>query len=902
MKPMPWTLRPPLGPQWQSPVRLLLAVALLLGGALTFAAPAPVQAQSSGDFWGEAINLSHSGSAEAPVMALGPAGELQVFWWDRFDGLLTALNAGPGQQWSLPQPAPLGLVQVVGEGEEATTVTTPLTAMPQLLPDGNGRVHAWWLGPSAGGTGMRPLWHSVLRVGQTTWATPDTVAESALAWQMAPAPDGSLHLVYLRPVNTANFPSGIYYKRSTDGGTTWSSPSLIASSLYFRLLDTATARLAVQAVGNEVFIAWDDPRPARTVLVRSADGGVTWSPPEPLTAEPGARAPRLVPFQRITAFYEAGQPCALYARALELDLESPVALFQGANVCGQALRFFPLEGETALFLAGAGTGALTLALWDGAQFSEPRTLTASFRDTAMDSQIALDSLSVLVRGGTLLAAGRGQDGEIWALEGALDLQTWVFAPPPIWSAPAPVAAALPVAPASAPVAALDAAGRLHLLWSAPQAEGQPGAALVYARKEGERWSAPATVLRSPQGKSDQPAFVAAADRLHVVWSGGADGRIYYSQAFARDAATAAGWSDPRALTQAPSSSPQIVADLLGRLHVIYAIPLNEGRGIYYTYSDDAGSTWSEPMAVFDAEAAGWLNVLQPSLTVDEQGRLLAVWLRAPLPGNGPVEGVYAARALTGDEFWTEPELLVEGAMASPRAVATLKGQTLVVWYDAARATATYRLSLDGGASWTLASQIPGLRALQGPPAVAAGGDGSAHLAALVENTAAASAPALALAHLIWDGERWTAAPALALSPDLQPAPALTAPGLGLAASAPLGRLEAAFSARLPVAAGTANAVSGAAAASWSILYTARPLPVAESVTLPQFERATPTPTPLPASTPTPTPRPQINPDAPGVSMPVVAAGPITLPVIALGGLALALLLVIALVVTQSRRR
>ena len=881
-------------------LRVLLTLVLLGCGALE--TRAPVQAQSSGDFWGEPVNLSRSGSAEMPVVATAPDGATQVLWWDRFDGLMTAISAGPEAPWSVAQPAPLGLTRIVGEGEEAVTETTPLTQMPQLLPDANGSVHAWWLGAvpesANAAAGQRALWYSRLRVGQTGWSIPETLAEAALAWEMAVAADGGLHLLYLRPINTANFPSGLYYKRSTDGGASWSAPSLVASSLYFRLLDATTARLTVQAVGDEVFAAWEDPRPARTLLARSSDGGATWTPPEPLTAETGARAPQLLPFQRISALYEAGQPCTLYRRALELDLDSPTVLFEGANVCGQALQFFALEGERALFVAGAGSSALTLALWDGTQFSEPKALSAGFRDELTGSQIVLDALSVAQQGGTLIAAGRGQDGEIWALAGALDLETWAFAPPPVWSQPAAVASDLPLPPASAPAAVLDAAGRLHVLWSAAESANGPGAALTYARLESGRWSTPATILRSPEGKSDQPALVAVGDRLHVVWSGGPDGRIFYSQAYARDATTSAGWSEPLALIETAGSAPQLTADLLGRLYAIYAVPLNAGRGIYVTFSDDNGATWSEPAVVFDAEAAGWLSVAQPSLSVDEEGRLLAVWVRTPLPGNGPAEGIYSARSSADGELWTEPELLVEGALTAPRAVATLKGQLLVLWHDAQRQTAAYRLSSDGGATWTLVSQIPGLRALQGPPAVAADGAGGMHLAAVVADST--TPDTLTLAHLLWDGERWSAEAALPLERELRAAADLAAMP-GLAASAPLGRLEAVFAAQV-VSESDSDAAGAAAAATWSLLHTARQLPVAASAALPRFARVTPTPLPGPEPTPTPTPRPQVNPDAAPSGAPVISAGPITLPLIAIAGIALAGLLVLGLVALQSRRR
>ena len=35
------------------------------------------------------------------------------------------------------------------------------------------QVHAWWPGKTSETTGLRPLWYSRLRVGQTAWMTPE---------------------------------------------------------------------------------------------------------------------------------------------------------------------------------------------------------------------------------------------------------------------------------------------------------------------------------------------------------------------------------------------------------------------------------------------------------------------------------------------------------------------------------------------------------------------------------------------------------------------------------------------------------------------------------------------------------------------------------------------------------
>src|SRR5207249_2225298 len=110
--------------------------------------------------------------------------------------------------------------------------------------------------------------------------------------------------------------------------------------------------------------------------------------------------------------------------------------------------------------------------------------------------------------------------------------------------------------------------------------------LNYVRGDGLNWTVPAAVLTSPNGgKAEKPGMsTGTGGSLHAVWSGGFAGEIYYSHAFIRDAAATSGWSSPQ-LLPAPikaGASPVLAIDATARLHVLYAIPLNESRGIYYT--------------------------------------------------------------------------------------------------------------------------------------------------------------------------------------------------------------------------------------------------------------------------------------------------------------------------------
>jgi hypothetical protein len=79
----------------------------------------------------------------------------------------------------------------------------------------------------------------------------------------------------------------IFYRRSTDGGSTWGEP--------VRLTEAAgeSLRPSLAVAGSNVHIAWFDKRhgPAEIYYRQSLDKGVTWSPVEQMT-DSGDRSER----------------------------------------------------------------------------------------------------------------------------------------------------------------------------------------------------------------------------------------------------------------------------------------------------------------------------------------------------------------------------------------------------------------------------------------------------------------------------------------------------------------------------------------------------------------------------------------------------------------------------------
>lgn len=851
-------------------------------------------AQETDEPWRAPVNLSSSGAASDPVIVAGAGGRLQAIWWDDFDGLTTAIYDGAA--WSDPQIAPIVTYTEPDAEGNVDAIWIVWEQKPVIVADNSGLVHAFW---QDRGDSFRPelkrILHSQLRIGTTTWTTPSVLVREALTFSVVSDPEGGLYIAYIRNEQSANSPAGIYVRRR---GTGWAEAELLYTTRYFRGLAAEDVHLALTAeAGGVVYVSWDDPRLGRSVLARSADGGATWTEPLPLGDEQAtasrARVLRGPAGEALLLWQDTRAACAFYQQLSPDGGETwgeRERVLEGLG-CGQPLATLRTAAGETFLVAGQGGSQLSLAAWDGARWSEIQTLAFDFEDPVLARRVYLDQLRLLLLNDRLVAAGRGQDQEVWFLEGRLDALAWAFAPPSPWTEAVNVSQS--AGQAELPALATDAEGRLHLLWAERASPEVPATALTYAVWSGEgagggRWSRPTAVLRSPQGKAEEPTLVAVGNQLHALWSGD-EGEIYYSRAFVRDAYAQRAWTEPQILSGQPGGrSPALVADLAGRLHAVYAIPLNEGRGVYYVRSDDGGETWTLPQAVFDAEAERWAMVSHPALAVDERGVIHVAWGRAPLPDSGLPEGIYYAASRDEGESWTSPFALAEGAFDWPQLQATYAGQVHALWAEARGNASRYHrwLATDtADADWSFQARVRHFERLPGPVGLTADGQGGLHLAALGYDDAGQPA----LLTTTWDGMRWGEREMARLRADFVMA---AASGTALSLHPPLGRLDVAFRGEMS---NTEGAMQPDLFAMSRSIAPVSALPEAVFTPAP-----TPTPTPGPTPTPIPTPLPSVDSAAPPPGVPVLALGPVTLPITAFGGLGVALLLV-ALAVAVGRR-
>ncbi len=597
------------------------------------------------------MNLSRSGGAGDPHNVVDAWGRVHILWQDEFAGLVYSQGApetlAQADGWSAPAPLSLPFEEAL-----ATLV---------MVADSQGLVHAAWLTEDGNLFYSRVPGQSFDNPG--AWSSPLLMAVSAADFSMTAAPDGKVHLAFLRNTATSDFPAGIYSRFNYGSSDVWSLPNLVYVSPYLRGLDSTQAQLSLAASPDgSVYLAWDETPQEKIYLAVSKDGGNIWGDPVELDrrqpGDGGSSGPSkpvvLTTPGNVLLTWQAGHQgtnCAHYYRQ-SLDggttWSEPGLLPEPfAQSCAQRLQVVQKAG-TETWLALTNPTGLYLLAYDPTRASEPwspprlQQDLSGFTHPETYRAVSLACRDVTMAGEQMIASACEVDknGDIWFLQRLLgETATWfpTPAPPPFWSEPAVLAASPEIV--NAPVVTGDPQGRLHTFWT--QANDS---SLYHALWDGETWSPASALFRSPGGEPGKlTAAVHPSGQLFLVWSDAAVGTLYYSQAPYGQAVTPAAWSAPLPLplmladTESARAAvdPQLEIGADGRLYLAYALPFNENRGIYVQRSlqgdlpGDPGQEigWSQAETVLDAEAAGWDSLGEPRLAILPDGRLELLWTR-----------------------------------------------------------------------------------------------------------------------------------------------------------------------------------------------------------------------------------------------------------------------------------
>lgn len=755
---------------FESETRQRLPGLVFLTFILLFSA-LPVAAQVR-DGWSSPVNLSRSGAATAPQL-IPISGGARVFWWDQFDGI--TMTEYDGMDWTAPRPIP---IEIIGERNNQVFVEE-VTQMPDIVGDRRGWAHALWLSEPDPETDLQALLHSYLSLGAENWSPPTAVSTSALAWQLASGTEETLHLVYIRPAHTPAFPAGLYYRRSTDGGRNWSAPTLLHENIYVRLLEETDVHLDVAAGTTAVQVVWEDGQQEQSFQILSMDNGVSWGEPMEINGRsvfPTHPQVAVSPAEDLLRFwetYEELSACALYQQYTTDEgatWSPPKRILQDLGYCPEQLRVISGGTDDLFLLAEGGEQPPMIARQDTktpAKWGAPTLLSFSFpvEDNSRlvvlsDLNVALsDDGKIFIIGQEIAGQEAGNYSEIWFLEH--EIATWSWEPSTsdvLWS-PLTVVTREPVAP-SLPTTTYDTSGRLHVFWKSFDAPNVQQTSLRYSRAEQEvsadgevslELSPPTTILSWEGDASSNPTVTAADDTLHIVWGGE---RILYSQAETRFAYTRNAWRPPVSLprpgTNVAVGSPVIAAQD-NAIHVVYPVPFNENRGLYYTYSNDGGISWSDAVLIVDAVEEGWHSVDQPALAVDSDGELHVTWRRSTWRAGAWIgEGIYYARSFDDRTTWATPTLITHGVSHTPSIAVMPPRRVHLVWHTPPGAI-EHRWSADGGRNWLRSARVPGFQGVSGSAILLS--DGAQYLYLL--GSGESSVGERVLYSVTWYDTRWT---------------------------------------------------------------------------------------------------------------------------------------------------
>lgn len=687
-----------------------------------------VLAQSTNDPWSDPVNLSHSGFASNMAFVIDSNGVGHAVWQnDLGEYIYTRLD---GDQWSAPVMTDLSRVfrPAAVVGSRRPQVTNENDSKPIFVAGPGEYIFSFWINDQGKLFTSKVKNDSFEQVA--AWDTPRPVAPSAVAFAVAIDARGELHLAYQSGVDPdePETTAGIYYTRSKNSGVSWGKAVLLYESPYLRTLAEGDANLSVATAETEiaprVFVAWDNRPRKQVFLTQSADGGGTWAETM-LVAGPTPDTSLDDPFNirvgvhnnSVLLVWQNGQPAGECSQIFQSSSDGgttwsdPQVMIDNLLGCAQANNFVPrlatdTEGQS-YFLTETKSQTF-LSVWDGLQWSQPQAqpMLSGFKEPEIYTEVAFACHQPALLGERLYVVGcdQGEGGDIWVTSRDVGSKTSGLEPP-VWSPVSPVTSDT-LKFESVELATTDD-GLIHSFLVQYQ-----DPAVYYTNWDGESWSRITRVLKLPDGEAGWPAIAAGPGNELFLIVPNNRGSLYFGRTFSADAVTASGWSPLKPLENEHDGkigSADVARDAAGTVYVAYSIPVNDDRGVYMVRSNDAGTTWSEPLQLFDGTAAGFDFVGAPSLLVAANGSLHVTWNVQSVQGDEsplPV-ALYYARSEDGGHIFNGAEVLLEEPVVWRTIVNDSKGRMHLLWQTQNTLTTVWdQVSLDGGYTWQYPQGLP----------------------------------------------------------------------------------------------------------------------------------------------------------------------------------------------------
>jgi hypothetical protein len=744
----------------------LLALGILL--YLVQFQAANAAAQILENQWKPAVNLSKAGLSGSPVIIVDENGNTHGFWFDEVAGNRYAYS-DDGENWSRP-----------------VTVALPFfDILPRLLAGPDNLIYAFWIDEDSQLRLSRIDGESMQKSG--AWSTPQVIAQNVTSYDLLLDEEDIFHLTYITNAESAEKPAGVYYVESTPAGGGWNKYQQIYTSLYFR---TITARnipnlsLAVVRHSEEpdtspytVYVVWDEPALKRILLSSSSDSGETWEPYQ-IIDQVDVTSGTLPPSgavitswrNELMLMWKKGTPgtnCTLNFRTNSgsgAEWSSPRTLPSSSNSCPSQMDFIGANTEM-LFWQAVINGHVYLSAWNGQHWSvlRPQTDLNGIKDPETFTALITGCHQLVFRPDLnqieALFCDLNGNQDIWFTSMKLGaLKTW-FPPPSIWTMPENISTSSNQQRELNVVTSKD--GSFYALWieseparNATSDGGRKFEAVMIASWNGENWNQPTSVVRLEGTAHELSATINNDDEVIIVWNGVNQRRIGVRRAPADRAFTSLAWSEVTEISSPAGTAinPMILPGEGEDMFLVYVVPFNEGRGVYFHRSADYGRTWGDPVQIFNGQDFGWEMVQQPTLTRTSDGRIHALWKHGSFTQGDNGYGLGYAYSTDNGETWSNPNQVTEQAVRWTGIAGDASGLLLRVWQNEKDnlLLMNAQVSTDSGDSWQPTVSIAATADVMGYPSLVSDSAGRIHLLQMMRDQSGRSI----LLHWIWNEKAW----------------------------------------------------------------------------------------------------------------------------------------------------
>lgn len=242
---------------WEDDGVLGILFARSADGGVTFSSPMTVSTNTTGSFM--------------PELTLGPTGNIYLVWEDD-----TSSNAAISFARSLDHGQTFAAPKTLSSGNGRCT-------NPQINSDLSGNLNVVWENDSPGNF---EIFFSRSTDAGLNFSAPLNVSNrsgSSTAPMVASDSSGGINVIWLDSTPPATN-TDVFFSRSSNGGTTFSAPQNLSSTMFF----SSNPSFSIDLAGNiNVVFQHSSSGPNDVFFVRSTDSGVTFSAPQNLSNDSG---------------------------------------------------------------------------------------------------------------------------------------------------------------------------------------------------------------------------------------------------------------------------------------------------------------------------------------------------------------------------------------------------------------------------------------------------------------------------------------------------------------------------------------------------------------------------------------------------------------------------------------